>query len=230
MRPGITTEADALRILREQRKLLRAWGMADLKSPAINELQLRGYLASCPEPPESLPGDRRERHWYVVYALIDPRDGSAWYIGTTCLAGLRLQGHMSLKDKVVDKNAWVGELLRQGHEPLMRQIDVVRGDGMATDAREYGWIQLCYRLGMPLTNRAGLRARHPASHLWDGSERPLPEPHCMLATSAPTPFVEAVRRAARVSGMSQNQFIVEALRNYPPVASQLEAGSEEQSA
>lgn len=110
--------------------------------------ELVAHLETLSEPPERLTGA------YCVYALIDPRDYTVGYIGTSHLPALRMAAHLGMRDKNPAKNEWIGSVMAAGIEPRMLLLEVVPGADDANLARhEQAWMQHALEAEMPLTNQ-----------------------------------------------------------------------------
>lgn len=91
---------------------------------------------------------------YVVYGLVDPRDGSIRYVGRTKSLKARLAFHLCETDygQGEARRAWFRNLRESGAWPPSH---VVLRRGLSfeeADDAEGAWIELGLDLGWPLTN------------------------------------------------------------------------------
>src|SRR4029077_9963692 len=87
------------------------------------------------------------REW-VIYALVDPRDNCARYVGKTVDLTRRVKNHLA--DKSANRKAhWLRSLVAAGHAPSV--IVLERGTG-AWDVSERHWIAWYRADGCDLTN------------------------------------------------------------------------------
>lgn len=91
----------------------------------------------------------RSRTW-IIYALIDPRDGNVRYIGLTEYPDARLKQHIQ-GDGNIPKRKWVSELNRLGLSPIMRTIETVHSLTEAFEREGY-WIRYSANRGASLVN------------------------------------------------------------------------------
>lgn len=109
---------------------------------------LIAYLRTCPEPPEVLTGA------YCIYALVDQRDFTVGYVGTSHLPAFRMETHLKLNDKNHAKIEWLRSVLASGVQPRMLLLEIVPGADDANLARrEQAWMQHALEADMPLTNQ-----------------------------------------------------------------------------
>ncbi len=87
----------------------------------------------------------------VIYALIDPRDGKARYIGKTNNLLARFNEHMRLNGPNDRKHAWLKELLDLYMLPYMHTLEVVKVYSEARE-REVAWIEAYIKAGIDLLN------------------------------------------------------------------------------
>lgn len=154
------------RIAIEQRRSLNAqivW-LLEQAAPTTDQGRMEGftaqewtpYLRQCAEPAPALTDA------YYVYALIDPRDWTVGYVGTTHRAEMRLAAHLKLSDGNGLKNAWLRGLLAVGVTPWMRVLETVAGpDDRHLASREAWWIDEALAHGMPLTNGIPVQEQGP---------------------------------------------------------------------
>lgn len=99
---------------------------------------------------------------YVIYALIDPRDGALRYIGITNNPDQRLEEHLSGRGNNPLKREWIYELRRIGLAPIMQPLET----GLSLPAaleRESFLIQHYLNSGYALVN---LRVTPYLSEAW----------------------------------------------------------------
>jgi hypothetical protein len=114
--------------------------------------------------------DRRAVGRFVVYGLVDPRDGSIRYVGRTGNLEGRLASHTSEGRRAVPhphenprKCEWLRELRRAGLTFGVVILERTRS-GWEHCAAEEDWIRIGFQSGWPLTNRpqaAALTASTP---------------------------------------------------------------------
>ena len=118
----------------------------------------------------------------VVYALIDPRDGSIRYVGQTQNLEKRLAAHASEGRRTVPhpnenprKCEWLRELRRAG---LSFGVCVLeRSDRRSENcASEEWWIETGCALDWPLTNRIGKRVRDVVAAITTSAAAPESDP------------------------------------------------------
>lgn len=86
----------------------------------------------------------------VIYTLNDPRTNQIRYVGKTNQKfSYRLCAHMQDKGKCHRVN-WINELKALGLKPVIKQLEIVRGDNW--QERERYWIKKFRQLGFNLTN------------------------------------------------------------------------------
>ena len=114
---------------------------------------------------------------FTIYALHDPRDGLARYVGVTSDPCVRLRSHLSSarsaeaysKLATDARAAWICELARAGLAPTLDVLEVVEAERHhgAPNQAERRWMARLLAQGHPLLNaklprpsaRAALRAR-----------------------------------------------------------------------
>lgn len=101
---------------------------------------------------------------YVVYALVDPRDNQAHYVGATEDVYQRFQAHINCAGNNAVKNAWISELRAANKMVIMQMLQEVDGVEEARKREAY-WIRHYRDLGMPLTNIAFPSLRSTLSKL-----------------------------------------------------------------
>jgi predicted GIY-YIG superfamily endonuclease len=85
---------------------------------------------------------------YVVYLIIDPRDGCPFYVGQTGNLERRRKGHLrvSLGNKLNRKQKRLLEIIQAGREPIFITVE-----GFSTQAEaligETRWVKACARRG-----------------------------------------------------------------------------------
>lgn len=102
----------------------------------------------------------------TIYALVDPRDGTARYIGQTRAPSARLRGHLrSPPNDAVAR--WFAELAAEGSTPSMRAI--VRVPAREADFAERYWIQFYRSVGdLYNVDGGGTQARGACSRCGSG--------------------------------------------------------------
>lgn len=118
-------------------------------------------------PTQRGSGDDAERAWHL-YALIDPRSGSVFYVGiTTRPIEERLREHLEREGTGMGTGGWrsgshdhnvpvrerIGEILTSGAEPAIRRLATVVGDRAAAEAEEERVVVDLASAGVPLLNR-----------------------------------------------------------------------------
>jgi hypothetical protein len=82
---------------------------------------------------------------WIVYLLVDPRDGEIRYVGCTTAPQRRFRAHVAgARYGTMPKDAWIRELVELGEEPL---IELLAGTDNALESipLEESWIR---RLGI----------------------------------------------------------------------------------
>jgi len=89
---------------------------------------------------------------YYIYALIDPRDGKAFYVGKTTSPENRMSKHRSLSGPTENaaKKARVRELRELGLAPQMQILE--KAPRRVSGFREIYWIRHYLSKGHSLTN------------------------------------------------------------------------------
>lgn len=98
---------------------------------------------------------------YLVYGLVNPRDGNIFYIGKSCSGLAKAKRHSqewSLNDKNHMKNAFIRDLLAMGLEPEIVILDIAR-DKKSLIMKENVAIGK-YRKLFVLLNRVNNRMKH----------------------------------------------------------------------
>ncbi len=86
----------------------------------------------------------------IIYTLNDPRNNQIRYVGKTEQKfSYRLNGHLQDVGRCHRVN-WINELKALGLKPLIKQLEIVRGDNWKD--RERFWIKKFRELGFNLTN------------------------------------------------------------------------------
>jgi hypothetical protein len=96
---------------------------------------------------------------YLIYALVDPRDGQWRYIGKSVNWLARPYAHYSERRRCAPKDQWVRCLEELG---LFYEVEVLEylPSEQGLDEAEREWIAAARRVGAPLTNlTAGGRRR-----------------------------------------------------------------------
>jgi len=91
---------------------------------------------------------------YIVYALVDPQDQKAWYVGITNDLERRYISHLRCMEENEAKNKWIDSLKSQGYLPIMQTLEKMHSRSQAV-IREVYWINHFNHLRMPLTNIVG---------------------------------------------------------------------------
>jgi predicted GIY-YIG superfamily endonuclease len=117
----------------------------------------------------------------VIYALIDPRDGTTRYIGLTDDVYARFSHHLRCDGSNPRKDAWVRELKAAHEIVIMKTLEKMDDRNMAL-MREAYWIAHYHYLGAFLYNRSyprpptrtsGKMGKQPESITEDDLERAL---------------------------------------------------------
>ncbi len=96
------------------------------------------------------------RSSYSIYRMIDPRDNLIYYVGLTACMEQRLAQHLyGDSSRNDEKDNWLAELDSLGLQPIMEEIEFVRGPVEEARQREIYWIRRYDSEGMPLTNSKG---------------------------------------------------------------------------
>lgn len=111
-------------------------------------------LRSIAVPPE--PSIHHTITKWIIYALVDPRDETIWYVGRTVRAKARLQQHLEEAGVNPAKTKWLRELRKEGLAPRMETLETLDCRGDEAEVRERFWIQHFSSLGAPLTNIRGV--------------------------------------------------------------------------
>lgn len=92
---------------------------------------------------------------FIIYALVDPRDGSVRYIGKSSSGLYRARAHSSVcvlsKDRNTRKRVWIESLQAEGLSYQSHVLEEVPSQ-QELDAREVFWIAEAKRLGADLFN------------------------------------------------------------------------------
>ncbi len=97
---------------------------------------------------------------YTVYALVDPRNASVYYVGVTQDVYRRFSEHLSCSDKNTEKNRWIEECIQSQIVIVMETLEHF-DDAEKAYAREKYWIQHFLDLNMPLTNYRKIVVQKP---------------------------------------------------------------------
>src|SRR5713226_1431458 len=122
------------------------------------------------------PQDRWSRR-YQIYALVDPRDNLAHYVGISIDAQSRFYGHMHDVTGNYGESRWINSLKKNGLSPILQILEVIDGDNAGAIAceKEQYWISEMLRIGHPLSNVSGNTrpyARASAGELYRTSQKP----------------------------------------------------------
>lgn len=92
---------------------------------------------------------------FLIYFLLDPRDGAICYVGQTRRGLKRIQEHLKVDVKVGMQKLynWIRSLKRVGLLPEYRIVEYVDSIEQLDEA-EIHWGELCRSLGCPLKNVA----------------------------------------------------------------------------
>jgi hypothetical protein len=91
---------------------------------------------------------------FIVYGLVDPRDGQLRYVGKSCSGKRRARQHANPSRSIRDftyKGNWVNGLVAAGLRPEVEVLEFV-GDAQSLDEAERFWIAYYRGLGCRLTN------------------------------------------------------------------------------
>lgn len=144
----------------------KAMSILDVSFERITWFIATGKLTSMRDPKDrsrKLVSLRDARHLlqephllakWIIYALIDPRDGAIRYIGQTKEPQVRLRSHIT-GDAVINpaKTRWLKELEKMGLQPYMDVIEGVNGSLANVMERERYWIRYYTDQGFELLNR-----------------------------------------------------------------------------
>jgi len=90
---------------------------------------------------------------WVIYALVDPRNGAIRYVGRAYEPQVRLRQHLNdVCTSNPAKYRWLRELKRSDLRPRMEILEGVEGTLQDADARERVWIRHFLDNGADLTN------------------------------------------------------------------------------
>ena len=102
-----------------------------------------------------VPADNTTHHTvttWIVYALVDPRDGTTRYVGRTVASERRLQQHLQEVNINKKKEKWLRDLKRSGLTPDMETLESLECKAVEAERRETRWIRYFLSIGAPLTN------------------------------------------------------------------------------
>lgn len=88
---------------------------------------------------------------WIVYALVDSRDGKVRYVGMTDNVYKRFQAHIRCSGGNIEKNAWVLSMREANVMVQMIELERFEDRGRAR-VREIYWINHYIDLGHPLVN------------------------------------------------------------------------------
>lgn len=167
---------------------------------------------------------------YQIYALIDPRDNVARYIGISRDATVRYYQHLTAPCSRKTLR-WIEGLGKLGLHPTLQLLETVhRQNDMSSEAfrlvvyeREAYWIETYLRTGAPLLNTLGVTRKY----LKRGNIRPLGVSEVLIVTpsSVTTPLnrandTPALLRHSECTAMTLAELIEEALMTNTEVAKQ----------
>ncbi len=112
---------------------------------------VHGSIAEAIKAADVVTSDDAGVGGWLIYALIDPRDGRVRYVGKTRTPWARLCGHSSKRgNKNVGRPVcrWLLELNKAGHRPFMFKLEVTQD----WDVAERRWIADAHRSGCDLMN------------------------------------------------------------------------------
>lgn len=89
---------------------------------------------------------------WVIYGLVDPRDGTIRYVGRSVRAKGRLQQHLQEENVNKKKDKWLRELKKLGMAPRMERLESLECTATEAEKREVQWIEYLLSRGAPLTN------------------------------------------------------------------------------
>ena len=106
---------------------------------------------------------------YQIYALIDPIDDLAHYVGKSEDAQSRFVGHLHGVHGNDGEQRWIMSLRKKGLSPtleILETIDESNDTARIVREREHYWIREMVRLGHPLLNVYGVKYTywHPSAH------------------------------------------------------------------
>lgn len=88
---------------------------------------------------------------YAIYALVDPRDNSVFYVGLTSDVYHRFVQHINCADTNFAKNARIMELRALNKMVIMETLEEVKGRTLAEEREGY-WIKHFQMLREPVVN------------------------------------------------------------------------------
>lgn len=129
----------------------------------------------------------------TCYALLDPRDGKARYVGRTDSPETRRQAYLRFRRNNCTPTIrpWISELRALGMQPT---FEVLEGDD------ERAWILKLRAAGAPLLNKAP-----------GGGGRPPGPPRGRLEVILPTDALQRLERAAEAKGRGRAAFAADLL-------------------
>ncbi len=92
---------------------------------------------------------------YIIYTLIDPRDGEVRYVGITDNMARRFAQHLRETGARTAKGQWLEDLHTYGLKPLIKAIEEMhfeKAQRHLVEERERYWIRTFEQLGAELTN------------------------------------------------------------------------------
>lgn len=96
-----------------------------------------------------------KERFYVIYALVDPRDESVRYVGISDNMPRRFMLHLRETGSRTAKGTWLAELQRCGLQPtikILEEMQVEKTQRYLVEERERHWIRAFEQSGASLTN------------------------------------------------------------------------------
>jgi hypothetical protein len=113
------------------------------KSLDILLLNMKGYISL----------QKNAARKFSIYKLVDSRDNLPHYVGQTDSFERRQQEYLLKKTHSVALDKWFGELELLGLNPVMEEIDTIKGTVVDVKKKEVFWIQKFISEGAPLLNK-----------------------------------------------------------------------------
>lgn len=136
-----------------------------------------------PKLPKLLKIDENQQ--YQIYALVDPRDNVARYIGISKDAMARYRQHLTAPCSR-KTSRWIKDLGELGLHPIVQLLETIRRQAdmssemfkLVVYEREAYWIDMYVRAGMPLLNTLGITRKYPIR----GNIRPIGSEAALIVT------------------------------------------------